>query len=706
MRLLAGLRAVRIWMRRLPLMLTFGVLSLVVTMAVGVVLASQIQRLVARRSIQTLTESTHSAVAITMHTIVTGLTYGPGETPLKTPQRQAQVDLISAASRVLVGNSETVVVEGVLANGMIVGGAGAPPVGTKVALDADFRAALAGQTLVRTLHADAARSSSEQRIIQRYGGVLKFEQGVRLSARGPIVGVVRSYTPLRATDRRAAADTRSIVGLLALGLLLFWAVLFRLVWGASRTMKRQSKANVHLATHDSLTGLPNRSLLRDRTNRAVQAARRSGNRVALVLMDLDRFKEVNDTLGHHYGDLLLDQIGARLRLELREEDTVARLGGDEFVVLLSDISCVDAAFNVAQKLNRALQQPFLLDGVVVDVACSTGIVTTPQDGEDFDQLLQHADIAMYAAKRDCLEVVAYTAEMDSHSRHRLTLLAGLRHALEHPEQIVLHFQPQADLTTGNIVGVEALARWQHPEQGLLAPDTFIPLAEQTGIIRPLTWVILRSALEQNRRWADQGLLLRVSVNLSARCLFDDAFCERLVASLAETGVPAERLKLELTESAIMTDPDRAKRILERVAAHGIGLSIDDFGTGYSSMAYLKKLPVTEIKIDRLFIAHLDTDDSDAAIVRSCLDLARNLNVTIVAEGVETAAVQQMLRDLGCDTLQGYLLSRPLPAADLEGWLRGHPLSIPTPRRASAAARRPRSLAKQSQHGEDPPVQVG
>jgi diguanylate cyclase (GGDEF)-like protein len=681
MRLLRGIRARRTVLRRLPLMLTFGVISLVLTVAVGLALGSQIHRMVERRSVQSLTQSTRSAVAIAMSTIVTGVTYGRGETPMNTVQREAQVKVISSVSKVLVANSETVVVEGLLATGMVVGGAGERPVGTMTTLDADFRAALAGQTLVRTLNAadGAARTAFEQQVLQRHGRLLKFEQGVRLTAGGPIVGVVRTYTPLRFADSRAAADTRSILWMLAFGLIVFWGVLFRLVWGASRIMKWQSKANRHMASHDSLTGLPNRTLLRQRTNRAVRAAGRNGRRVGLLLMDLDRFKEVNETLGHHYGDLLLHQVSDRLRQELRVADTVARLGGDEFVVLLPDISSVEETVRVAQKLNLALRQPFLLDGIVVDVACSTGIVTTPQDGEDFDQLLQHADIAMYAAKRDCLEIVVYTAEMDSYSRDRLTLLAELRSALEHPEQIVLHYQPQADLGSGAIVGVEALVRWQHPEQGLLAPATFIELAEQTGIIRPLTWLVLRCALEQNRRWADDGLRVQVSVNLSARCLLDNGFCERLVALLAETGVPPARLKLELTESAIMADPDRSKSILEEVASYGIGVSIDDFGTGYSSMAYLKNLPVTEIKIDRVFIAHMDTDDSDAAIVRSCLDLARNLNLTVVAEGVETAAVRQLLQDLGCDTLQGYLLSRPLSPASLEGWLRRYSPAIAMPR---------------------------
>jgi diguanylate cyclase (GGDEF)-like protein len=677
--------------RRLPLMATFTAVSLVLTLAVGLVLAAQIQRLVARRSLQTLTQSTQSAVAITMNTIVTGLTYGRSGAPLTTAQRKAQVGIISSAAEVLLRNSQNALVVGVLADGTVVGGAGgAPAIGTKLALDSDFRAALSGQTKVRTLHDGGSGPTSEieRGLLRQYGSVLQFQQGVRLTPGGPIVGVVRSYAPLGPTNRQAAADARSIVWLLALGLLLVWAALVRLVWRASRTMKRQSRAHIHLATHDPLTGLPNRALLRERADQALASG--VGSRVAVILMDLDRFKEVNDTLGHHHGDLLLQQIGARLEKHVGESDTVARVGGDEFVVLLPAVASCEAAIVIAQALNGALREPFLLDGVVVDVACSTGVVTTPDDGTGFDELLQHADIAMYAAKKDSLGVQGYSANLDSYSPARLTLLADLRNAVEHPEQIVLHYQPLSDLASGRIVGVEALARWQHPTQGMLPPDKFIPLAEHTGIIRPLTWLILRSALEQNRRWADHGLLLRVSVNISARCLLDSGFCQRLVQMLTETGVPAERLELELTESAIMSDPDHSRGILEELASQGLGLSIDDFGTGYSSLAYLKKLPVTEIKIDRVFITHMDTDESDAAIVRTCLDLARNLNLSVVAEGVETDEVRRLLAELGCDTIQGYFLSRPMSAAQVAGWLRGYTSSVPLPREGRALADAPAS----------------
>jgi len=396
---------------------------------------------------------------------------------------------------------------------------------------------------------------------------------------------------------------------------------------------------------------------------------RSGTHVALILMDLDRFKEINDTLGHPYGDNLLKQMGPRLQEHLRHSDTIARIGGDEFAVMLPDLQFPHQALAVAEKLNAALEEPYLLGGVTVEVGSSCGVVTTPDDGDVFDELLQHADVAMYAAKRNGYEVVGYDPLMDTNDPAGLSLLADLKMAIEDTEQLLVYYQPQADLATGQISGVEALVRWQHPVRGLLAPDSFIPFAEGTGIIRPLTWRILRTALQQNCLWAEDGLHLRVSVNISPRCLLETGFADHVVQLLSETGVPAERFELELTETAIMIDPDRALAVLLDLASRGIKLSIDDFGTGHSSLAYLKDLPVHEMKIDRSFVSGMGTDSSDGSIVRSCLELAHNLHLTVVAEGVETRQAWQHLRDLGCPTVQGYFLSRPLPASEFIQGLR-------------------------------------
>jgi diguanylate cyclase (GGDEF)-like protein len=565
-------------------MVSFSIVSLVLTLALGVVLGVQIQRSVTQRSLAVMRKSTQGAIALTVNTIMSGLSFGKSGTPLTTGQQQAQAGLISSASRVLVAESDIVAVEAVLADGTVIGGASAPPVGTKIARGLGFRRALAGVTQVRTLETHARSVSGVERpLLRRYGTLLVIEQGVRLTPTGPIVAVVVSYARQGPTRRQAAADSWSIILVLAVGLLVFWLALFRLVLSASRALTRQSKQNAYQATHDSLTGLPNRMLLRDRTERALLAGRRSGVHVALILIDLDRFKELNDTLGHPYGDTLLKQIGPRLQEQLRDSDTVARLGGDEFVVMLPDLRSDQMAVTVAEKLNAALQQPFTLDGVTVDVDSSAGVVTTPEHGDDFDELLQHADVAMYAAKHDNLAVVEYATELDTYSPARLTLLADLRHAVEQPGEIVLYYQPQADLATGQISGVEALVRWQHPKRGLVPPDEFIPLAEHTGIIRPLTWHILRAALEQNHRWAQAGLLLRVSVNVSARCLLDESFADDVARLLGETAVPAERLEIELTETAIMSDPDRALTSIHRfgggIAGLGVAMVGEAFGGG-------------------------------------------------------------------------------------------------------------------------------
>jgi diguanylate cyclase (GGDEF)-like protein len=660
---------------RIPLIVSFGVISLALTFGLGLVLALKIDATFNQHSVRDLKKTTTSAVALASRLILTDGTK-PGDTSPSAAERNHQVGLMNTASQVLRQTGDTVATEALLTNGYVIAGVGGDASGTTVPADEGFQDALHGQVvtaILRRSHPGDA-SSAERRLLAKNGDLLELQMGFRLSASSPVLIVVRSYAAMAPSEHQAASDVRSMIAVLAAGLLIFWGCLFRLVTGASRALSRQSRDNAYLATHDALTDLPNRALLRDRAEQAIAVSRRNGSHVALLLLDLDRFKEINDTLGHRYGDSLLKQVGPRLRDCLRDTDTVARLGGDEFVVLLPDLRSGVVAVEIAEKLVEALQQPFLIEGAGVDVGCSVGVAITPDHGEDFDLLLQHTDVAMYVAKKDSLGVVSYAPGLDSHSPGRLALLGGLRRAVEDCEQIVVHYQPKASLPSGEVTGAEALVRWQHPERGLLAPSEFIPLAERTGIIRPLTWCILRKALEQNRRWADDGLLLRVAVNISARCLLDKSFPDEVARILRETGVPAERLELELTESSVMSDPDRALGILLTLEAQGIRLSIDDFGTGYSSMAYLKKLPVAEIKIDRTFVTEMDVDASDAAIVRSSLDLARNLNLEVVAEGVETQAVWDQLTDLGCTSAQGYFLSRPLPAREFERWLRSHTAS--------------------------------
>jgi diguanylate cyclase len=461
------------------------------------------------------------------------------------------------------------------------------------------------------------------------------------------------------------------VGLGLLG--MFWAT----VVGYQRRTQRQAAENQHQALHDGLTGLPNRTLLRDRTDQAIHQADRELVPAALLLVDLDRFKEVNDALGHHYGDQLLVQVGQRLRAPLREVDTVARLGGDEFAVLLPRIETAEGAITVASKLQAALEEPFLLEDLALDVEASIGVAIYPRHGSDTDELLQHADIAMYVAKDTHAGFVEFDAKLDQYNPGRLALLGELRRAIQQ-RQLLLHYQPKVEAHTGAMLGVEALVRWQHPEHGLLAPGEFIPLAERTGLIGPLTHYVLDAALRQCRAWRQTGHELSVAVNVSARSLLDLAFPDQVDGLLVRWDVPANLLVVEITESTIMADPAHALEILGRLDAMGVQVSIDDFGTGYSSLAHLKNLPVHELKIDRSFVSQMGSSSRDAVIVRSTIDLGRNLGLRVVAEGVEDEATWRTLDALGCDAIQGYHISRPVPPDDLIRWIQQQQAATQTP----------------------------
>jgi diguanylate cyclase (GGDEF)-like protein len=384
-------------------------------------------------------------------------------------------------------------------------------------------------------------------------------------------------------------------------------------------------------------------------------------------MDLDRFKEVNDTFGHHYGDELLRQIGPRLRTRLRNSDTIARLGGDEFAILLPNVGTLAAATAVADAVQLALEKPFHVEGVDLDVEASIGVVVSGEHGDDASSLLQHADTAMYVAKGRDLGVFAYESDTDTHSPGRLALLGELRSAIEN-EELFLHFQPKLGIGTGEVIGVEALVRWDHPTRGIVYPDDFVPLAEHTGLIGPLTRFVLITALTQAKSWSDQGFPLQVAVNLSARSLLDEHLPREVAELLAAHEVPAGLLKLEVTESAIMADPARASRLLRELADLGVDISIDDFGVGYTSLGQLKTLPITELKIDKSFVMTMNEDSSDALIVQSVIDLGHNLGLTIVAEGVESAEALDQLTAYGCDDAQGYHFCRPVAGPAFDDWL--------------------------------------
>jgi diguanylate cyclase (GGDEF)-like protein len=517
--------------------------------------------------------------------------------------------------------------------------------------------------------------SNEHRSVLN-GHVVSNRSGVNLDVYVPLwlgrsrqpEGAVQLALPYAAIDSGVRGDTRRMSLLIFLGLAVLYTLLFRIVAGASKTLRHQAQVNEHQALHDALTDLPNRTLFHDRVGQAIATARREHIPVAVMIMDLDRFKEVNDTLGHASGDELLKQAGVRLRAALRDSDTVARLGGDEFGVLLPRVVDSAAAVSVARKLRKALEEPFTIHGLALQIEASVGIALYPEHGDDVHSLLQRADVAMYVAKEHPGGCEIYAKERDEYSPDRLTLLTELRRAIDTGE-LVLHYQPKADLRTSEVNGVEALVRWSHPVRGLIRPDEFIPIAQKTGVIVPLTFFVLNEALRQCRTWKLEGLNLCVGVNLSARNLLDVHLPDTVGELLAKWEVPPSLLELEITESTILADPIRAMHVLSRLSGMGVRLAIDDFGTGYSSLAYLKRLPVDELKIDKSFVQGMEEDENDAVIVRSTIDLGRNLGLRVVAEGVETAEAWRQLAALGCDVAQGYYLSRPVPAAELAAWLR-------------------------------------
>ncbi len=422
-----------------------------------------------------------------------------------------------------------------------------------------------------------------------------------------------------------------------------------------------------LATHDPVTGLPNRMLLRDRLERAVALAMRQSGTFALLYMDLDRFKEVNDSLGHHAGDELLRVFAARLAAAVRTSDTVARLGGDEFAVLLHGADEATARTIVQEKLLPQLAKPFTVDQQRLNVDASVGLVVFPKHGVDLDALLRHADVAMYAAKRAGTKMHVYRADEDPYSRERLQLAGELRSAIDEGS-LLLHYQPKVDLGSGHVLGVEALVRWRHPARGMLPPMEFIPLAEETGLIAPLTLWVVREALRQCREWVGAGYEIPIAVNLSMQNLRDPALPEIIKQLVAEAQVRANLLRIEVTESNVMSEPATTINTLDQLRSQEIGISIDDFGTGYSSLAYLSRLPVDEVKIDRSFVKTMATRESDAQIVKVTVELGHALGMHAVAEGVEDQGVSDQLRDMGCDIAQGFFVSKPLPAEELATWL--------------------------------------
>jgi diguanylate cyclase (GGDEF)-like protein len=436
---------------------------------------------------------------------------------------------------------------------------------------------------------------------------------------------------------------------------------------AHQELEKREREKEHQALHDSLTGLPNRVLFLDKLGEAIESARANRRGVAVMILDLDHFKDINDTLGHHYGDLLLQEVGPKLQELLREGDTIARLGGDEFGIILPELMSLDTAVGVVTRLLEQLEAPIPVEGFTLDISASIGMALFPEHSEDVETLLRRADVAMYVAKEAQSGYEIYSPERDRYSPTRLAMLGQMRPAIENGE-FVLHYQPRAHMKDGNVRGVEALVRWKHPQRGLLSPEEFIPVVERTVVLAPLTYYVLEEALKQSAAWRRMGIEMSMSVNLSTRNLIDPNLAEQVLHFLDKWAVPPASLIIEITESTLMADPARCTEVLSRLAAAGVELSIDDFGTGFSSLGYLKKVPITELKIDRSFVINMGADPNDRSIVRAAVDLAHNLGLRVVAEGVESYETWRELESFECDIAQGYFLSRPLPEGGFRRWL--------------------------------------
>jgi diguanylate cyclase (GGDEF)-like protein len=473
-----------------------------------------------------------------------------------------------------------------------------------------------------------------------------------------------------------------VAGIFEVVLILLFVALVPILRRVTLRIRRQMEEIERRALYDELTGLPNRTLFRDRIEEAIGVAGGDGRSAAVMVLDVDRFREINDALGHEAGDCLLQAAAARLSETVPASETFARLGGDEFGVLLSTGSHEEATA-LAERIHEALEAPFSLSGFPVEIGVSVGIASYPDHGENVDTLLQRADVAMYVAKDAHAATALYDSELDTSDAARLALAGELRRAIEN-EELVVHFQPKAALESGHIVGAEALVRWQHPERGFIPPSEFIPIAERTGLIKPLSRYVIASAIEQCAAWHAAGFDLHVAVNLTIPDLLDLELPDRIAGLLVEAGVRPDQLELEITETTILADPSRVRQVLNRLNDMGLRLAIDDFGTGYSSLAYLKNLPVHTIKIDRSFVMGMCEDASDATIVRSTIDLGRNLGLGIVAEGIESQDVWDALRADGCALAQGYFISRPASADELRELLEERGRRVEEPLAKAAA----------------------
>ncbi|WP_230685043.1 bifunctional diguanylate cyclase/phosphodiesterase [Cellulomonas sp. JZ18] len=496
-----------------------------------------------------------------------------------------------------------------------------------------------------------------------------------------VVGAAEVMLDHTRTQQTLQDTLRTVVLVVAGSLVLLWLLLYRIVHSTSRRLRTAALENARLAMLDSLTGLPNRRLLSEQMQRAVRDAGEDGSRVGLILLDIDRFKDINDTLGHDHGDALLELVAERLRHALRDDDVVARLGGDEFAILLPDVRSVGNAERLARRVRGLFAAPFELGDLALHVDTSIGVACLPDHADDPSSLMRTADIAMYAAKHQRSGVAVYSPDADDSSPARLVLMGELHAALEEHEtagahdgdprgdggmQLEMHYQPKIELASQRTVGLEALMRWRHPTRGLVGPGTFVPLAEQSGLIHRLTAFALDASVRQLAQWSAEGTAVPVAVNLSAHDVADPAVVDTIEELLRRHHVRPELLEVEITETALVADRSRVVPVLERLGRLGVRVAIDDFGTGTTSISQLRDLPVDELKIDRVFVADLGDGGREGSdvVVQAMVDLAHSFGLRVVAEGVEDEAIARTLERLGVDHAQGYLWAAPAPPAQV------------------------------------------
>ena len=655
----------------LPLFGTYAAASLVPIALLGIGLAHLYDTQMHRRA---LAEVTTEAGAISTAGIEPALDGHNLRDPLTTGERSR----LERRTAPLLANGSVLRLRLRDETGVVVFDAAHPNDRPRGDTDDEVARAAAGQIVRKLTHLNADAVDGAHR------GPAAVEAYVPLHAvmspNRDVIGVLEIYLPFAPVERSLAASSRAMLQLLVLGLVGLWLALALISWSVTRRLRRSAELNEYLALHDGLTGLPNRALFGDRAAHAIASARRAHETVGIVSIDLDRFKEVNDALGHDNGDAYLCQIAARLTSVLRAGDTVARLGGDEFGLVLPNIDTI-SAYRVLDRVAQAITADTEIAGVPVSSDASIGVAFSPAHSGEVGELMQFADLAMYTAKRTRSAIVEYTPDLVHYSPERLGLVSELRRAIRRDE-LLLYYQPKLDLQTGRILGVEALLRWQHPTRGLVLPGEFIDVAESTGVIDDLTEWVLDHAMQQLAQWHAAGFELRVAANVSARNLRNDTLPDSVFAMLARHGVLPGDLEIEITETALIVDPARAIAVIQRLHDRGVRVSLDDFGQGYTSLAQLGRVPLTELKIDRGFVANMMTSAEDHTIVSTVIELGHNLGLEVVAEGAENDEIIDALVEMGCDTAQGWGITAAMHPDEIPGWIARFPRTPRLPTRSA------------------------